>query len=70
MAPTNQAAWLVGKWQELEIKDAPYPSLEPDRVDVKNASVALNPLDHKMQDYSILIQSRPTILGKPKVALS
>ncbi|KAK3627542.1 hypothetical protein LTR56_019126 [Elasticomyces elasticus] len=62
-APTNQAAWLKKANTPLEVSDAPMPTPGPGEIVVKNAAVAINPLDWHMQDTGIFVQQWPTILG-------
>ncbi|KAH6714258.1 quinone reductase [Leptodontidium sp. MPI-SDFR-AT-0119] len=62
--PTNHAAYLVGaKSHPLEVKEAPYPSVEANTVIVRNYAVAINPIDWKLQTYAFLPLNYPTILG-------
>ena len=62
--PSNQAAWLVTQHApSLEVKEAPYPSPGPHEVIIANHAVAINPVDWKMQDHGILIDSYPTTFG-------
>jgi NADPH:quinone reductase-like Zn-dependent oxidoreductase len=62
--PTNTAAWQFKPGVPLEIKDAPYTSPPADYVVIKNHSIALNPIDFKLQDIAIFpFLSYPTILG-------
>ncbi|THX88159.1 zinc-binding dehydrogenase [Aureobasidium pullulans] len=43
--PTNRAAWVVTQGKPLEVKEAPYTSPGPNEIVVKNAAVAINPVD-------------------------
>ncbi|KAG4433088.1 hypothetical protein IFR05_011428 [Cadophora sp. M221] len=62
--PTNHAAYLVeAKGHPLEVKEAPYPSAEPNTVVVRNYAIAINPVDWKLQAYAFLPLSYPAILG-------
>ncbi|KAK5678677.1 hypothetical protein LTS10_009121 [Elasticomyces elasticus] len=61
--PMNQAAWLKEANTPLEVGDAPMPTPGPGEIVVKNAAVAINPLDWHMQDAGIFVQQWPTILG-------
>lgn len=61
--PSNQAAWLDEAGAELVVRDAPLPSAGPGEIVVKNAAVALNPLDNHMQDVGVFVQAFPAILG-------
>jgi NADPH:quinone reductase-like Zn-dependent oxidoreductase len=62
-APTNRAAWLITADTPLKVDDAPLPTAGPDELVVKNAAVAINPLDCHMQDAGVFVQQRPTIFG-------
>lgn len=61
--PTNQAAWLKTAGAPLEVGDAPVPNAGPGEIVVKNAAVAINPLDTHQQDAGVFIQQWPAILG-------
>lgn len=61
---SNSAAWLVGeKVKPLEVKEAPYTLPGDDEILVKNAAVAVNPVDWVVQDMAIFPKKYPTILG-------
>ncbi|CBF73513.1 hypothetical protein AN7914.2 [Aspergillus nidulans FGSC A4] len=60
---TNQAAWLTKAGNDLEVGDAPVPTAGPGEIVVKNAAVAINPLDTHMQDVGVFVQQWPTIFG-------
>ncbi|KAK9482631.1 chaperonin 10-like protein [Lipomyces starkeyi] len=62
-APTNQAAWLTKADTRLQVGDAPLPTAGPGELVVKNAAVAINPLDCHMQDSGVFVQQWPTIFG-------
>lgn len=63
----NKAAWLTeAKQNPLKVDHAPMPTPGPDEVVIKNKAVAVNPVDWKIQDYGVFIQSFPNILGKKK----
>jgi NADPH:quinone reductase-like Zn-dependent oxidoreductase len=62
-APTNQAAWLIKAGTPLEVDNAPLPTAGPGELVVKNAAVAINPLDCHMQDSGVFIQQWPAIFG-------
>ncbi|THZ04948.1 putative quinone oxidoreductase [Aureobasidium pullulans] len=61
--PQNQAAWLNKADSPLEVRDAPLPTAGPGEIIVKNAAIAINPVDWHMQDHGIFVQQWPTILG-------
>jgi NADPH:quinone reductase-like Zn-dependent oxidoreductase len=43
--PTNRAAYVVVQGKPLEVRDAPYTRPGPNEVVVRNAAVAINPVD-------------------------
>ncbi|KAH7049289.1 zinc-binding oxidoreductase CipB [Macrophomina phaseolina] len=60
----NKAAWITAKRaQPLHVSDAPKPKAGPGEVVVKNAAVAINPIDWKIQVYGFLLEAFPSILG-------
>ena len=59
----NRAAWLHKAGEALIIGDAPMPSAGSNEIVVKNAAVAINPLDNHMQDLGVFVQQWPTIFG-------
>jgi NADPH:quinone reductase-like Zn-dependent oxidoreductase len=62
-APANKAAWLVKAGSPLEVADAPMPTPGPGEIVVKNAAIAINPLDTHMQDVGVFVQQWPAIIG-------
>lgn len=62
-APKNQAAWLIKADSPLKVDDAPLPIAGPGELIVKNAAVAINPLDCHMQDSGVFVQQWPAIFG-------
>ncbi|KAF2165780.1 hypothetical protein M409DRAFT_67109 [Zasmidium cellare ATCC 36951] len=61
--PKNQAAWLHKPDTPLEVGDAPMPTAGPGEIVVKNAAVAINPLDTHMQDVGVFVQQWPACFG-------
>jgi len=62
---SNQAAWIkVAKAKPLEVGSAPTATAGPGEVVIKNAYVAINPVDWKIQEYSPAFQKYPDILGR------
>lgn len=61
--PRNQAAWLKEANTPLEVGDAPMATAGSDEIVVKNAAVAINPLDCHMQDSGVFVQQFPAVLG-------
>ena len=62
-ALSNQAAWLHAPNTPLEVEDAPMPTARLGEIVVKNAAVAINPLDTHMQDVGVFVQTWPAIFG-------
>lgn len=54
---------MEAKGKPLVVKEAPYPTPDADEMVVKNAAIAINPVDWKIQDYGLFIQKYPIILG-------
>lgn len=53
MSPTNTAAWQVSaKAQPLEVKEAPYPTLDSDEIIIRAGAVAVNPVDWTLQEQA------------------
>ncbi|KAJ4292576.1 hypothetical protein N0V90_009239 [Kalmusia sp. IMI 367209] len=61
--PENQAAWLKEAGKSLEVSQAPLPTAGAGEIVVKNAAVAINPLDWHMQDHGVFIQQWPANFG-------
>ena len=61
--PKNQAAWLHQANTPLQVGGATLPTAGAGGVVVKNAAVAINPLDCHMQETGIFVQQWPTVLG-------
>ncbi|KAJ5128726.1 Alcohol dehydrogenase superfamily zinc-type [Penicillium atrosanguineum] len=61
--PQNQAAWLIKAGSPLQVGDAPMPAAGPGELVIRNAAVAINPLDCHMQDSGVFIQQWPAIFG-------
>jgi NADPH:quinone reductase-like Zn-dependent oxidoreductase len=62
-SPKNKAAWLTEAGKPLEVSDAPLPTAGPGQIVVKNAAIAINPLDWHMQDHGVFIQQWPAVFG-------
>jgi NADPH:quinone reductase-like Zn-dependent oxidoreductase len=45
------------------VAESEYPTPGADDIIVKNHSIAINPVDWKIQDYGLFIQKWPTVLG-------
>ncbi|CAI7645656.1 unnamed protein product [Penicillium palitans] len=61
--PKNLAAWLIKAGSPLQVGDAPLPTAGPGELVVKNAAIAINPLDCHMQDSGVFVQQWPAIFG-------
>jgi NADPH:quinone reductase-like Zn-dependent oxidoreductase len=62
---TNQAAWIkAAKAKPLSVEPAPEAKADPVEVVIKNAFVAINPVDWKIQEYGPPNQTYPNILGR------
>ena len=63
--PSNTAAWLVAeKTKPFEVKPAPYTSPREHEIVVKNAAVAINPVDWQFQERALWPANYPTIIGE------
>jgi NADPH:quinone reductase-like Zn-dependent oxidoreductase len=62
-APQNKAAYLIKASTPLEVRDAPLPTAGPGQIVVKNAAVAINPLDWHMLDHGVFVKQWPAIFG-------
>ena len=61
---SNQAAWLDGKGSPFRVGEAPMPKAGADNVVIRNKAIAINPVDWKIQDYGVFVQTWPMILGE------
>jgi NADPH:quinone reductase-like Zn-dependent oxidoreductase len=61
--PQNRAAWLNAAGSSLRVDSAPMPNAGPGEIIIKNAAVAINPLDCHMQDHGVFISQWPSIFG-------
>ncbi|KAK7900301.1 hypothetical protein LTR67_004047 [Exophiala xenobiotica] len=64
--PSNQAAFLVAKnATQLEVRSAPHTRPGPDEVVIRTRAVAVNPIDHVIQNNSLAYGhlKYPAILG-------
>ncbi|KAM0696580.1 hypothetical protein Q7P36_003828 [Cladosporium allicinum] len=59
----NRAAWLDGVGLKFRVGPADMPQIGPDEILIKNAALAINPIDWKVRDYGWLIQKWPAVLG-------
>lgn len=63
MSLINKAAWLDEANTPLQVRDAPMPVAGPNELVIRNAAVAINPVDTHMQKVGVFVQQWPTILG-------
>ena len=61
---SNQAAWIKAPKARLEVDSAPVAKARPGEVVIKNAYVAINPVDWKVQEHGPPSQKYPNILGR------
>ncbi|KAK3360527.1 putative quinone oxidoreductase, partial [Lasiosphaeria hispida] len=61
--PANQAAWLHKADTQLQVGDAPLPTAGPNEIVIRNAAIAINPVDCHMQKVGVFIQQWPAIFG-------
>lgn len=62
----NTAAWITAKYAHLQVGPAPYPSIGPGEIVVRNHAVAINPVDWAKQLMGDLLMGYvkyPFILG-------
>lgn len=59
----NQAAWLKEANSPLEVGPAPMPTAAAGEIIVKNAAIAINPVDWHQQDVGVFVQRFPAIIG-------
>jgi NADPH:quinone reductase-like Zn-dependent oxidoreductase len=59
----NKAAWLLKAGTPLEVGEAPMPTAGPNELVIRNAAVAINPLDCHMQSAGVFIKEWPAIFG-------
>jgi NADPH:quinone reductase-like Zn-dependent oxidoreductase len=60
---SNKAAWLRKADTPLEVNEAPMPSAGPTEIVIRNAAIALNPLDCHQQKIGVFVQQWPAIIG-------
>lgn len=61
--PQNHAAYLLNPSTSLQIGLASLPKAGPGEIVVKNAAVAINPLDCHMQDAGVFVKQWPAVFG-------
>jgi NADPH:quinone reductase-like Zn-dependent oxidoreductase len=63
MSSTNKAAWLREANTPLEVAEAPMPTAGPNEIVIRNAAIAINPLDCHMQTLGVFIKEWPATFG-------
>ena len=64
MAPSTQKALILNAKQgNFNLGTAPVPKPGPGEILIKIKTVALNPVDWKIQKYGMLVEKYPAILG-------
>ena len=61
--PNNRAAFIPAPGKPLVVNDAAYVNPGPNEIVIKNAVVAINPVDWKQQDHGIFIEKYPSVFG-------
>jgi NADPH:quinone reductase-like Zn-dependent oxidoreductase len=59
----NKAAWLRKANTPLEVGEAPMPTAGKNELVIRNAAIAINPLDCHMQHTGVFVQQWPAIFG-------
>ena len=59
----NKAAYLVEPGAPLVVREAPMPKAGVGEIVVRNAAVAINPLDWHMQDRGMFVKQWPAVFG-------
>ncbi len=60
---TQKVLYLTEKQGDFTIRQADVPSPTAGEILVRIQSAALNPIEWKIRDYGIFIETYPTILG-------
>lgn len=60
---TNKAAWLHKPDTPLKVAQAPMPTTGPGELVIRNAAIAINPLDTHMQKLGVFVQQWPAVFG-------
>lgn len=60
---TNKAAWLEAKGSKLHVDTADLVLPGPGEILVENRAWAMNPIDWKMQDWGLHVETYPAIIG-------
>lgn len=61
--PTFPAATLAEKGAQHALTERSLPPLAPDEVGIRITATAINPVDWKIRDHGIFLQSFPAVLG-------
>jgi len=63
MSPARKALYLIKKFGDLVVRDAPIYKPGPGEILIKIQATSLNPVDWKIKKYGIFIEEFPAILG-------
>ena len=61
--PQNKAAYLDKPGSPLVVRDAPFPKAGHEEIVVRNAAIAINPVDWHMTDSGMFIKQWPAVVG-------
>ncbi|KAJ8115589.1 hypothetical protein OPT61_g2797 [Boeremia exigua] len=59
----NKAAYLDQPGAPLVVRDAPFPKAGPGEIVVRNAAIAINPVDWHIQDSGLFVKQWPAVVG-------
>lgn len=59
----NKAAFLDEPGAPLIVRDAPFPRAGSGEIVVRNAAIAVNPVDWHMQDSGMFVKQWPAVIG-------
>lgn len=61
--PQNKAAFLDKPGAPLIVRDALFPKAGPGEIVIRNATIAINPVDWHMTDSGMFIKQWPAVVG-------
>ncbi|GAM90375.1 hypothetical protein ANO11243_084180 [Dothideomycetidae sp. 11243] len=62
---SNQGAWINSQGERpLKVGPAEMPKAGPGQLVIRNHAVAINPLDWRVQDWGLFVQSYPVLAGE------
>lgn len=59
----NKAAYLDKPGAPLVVRDARFPKAGPGEIVVRNAAIAINPVDWHMTESGMFIKQWPAVVG-------